>query len=77
MMGRISNYLRGISVLLSDAALCCLTIGLIPLLAKWQMDAALPVWIGYLCLLFLADDLMFSAAAVPRRFSGQSSHFSE
>lgn len=60
MMGRISNYLRGISVLLSDAALCCLIIGLIPLLAKWQMDAALPVWIGYLCLLFLADDLMAS-----------------
>lgn len=64
MTGRISNYLRGISVLISDVAVCCLTVGLIPLLAKWEMNAALPVWIGYLCLLFLADDLM-AAFGVP------------
>lgn len=58
MMSRIGSYLRGISVLVSDVALICLAMGLIPLLAKWEMYIALPVWIGYLCLLFLADDLM-------------------
>lgn len=60
MMSRISNYLRGISALVSDVAVCCLIVGLIPLLARWEMDAALPVWIGYLCLLFLADEIMAS-----------------
>lgn len=60
MMSRISNYVRGFSVLLSDVAMCCLIVGLIPLLAKWELYAALPVWIGYLAALFLADDLMAS-----------------
>lgn len=64
MMSKISSYLRGVTVLLSDVAVCCLTVGLIPLLTKWELYIALPVWIGFLCLLFLADDMM-AAFGVP------------
>lgn len=57
---RISNYLRGISALLSDIALFGLIVGLIPLLAGWELHIALMCWIVCVCLLFLADDLMVS-----------------
>lgn len=58
-MRRLTDYLRGVSVLLSDVAACCLTLYVISAAIKMsRFSLPLSVWAGYLLLLFLADYIL-------------------
>ena len=58
MLERIWDYLRGISVLLSDAAISCLVLILVPVVMDWEFQMALTVWLVWLCMQFLINNLM-------------------
>ena len=61
-MDRIRDYLRGSSVLLSDAAVICLIVYMIPTCTEIRtISVAVPVWAGFILLQMAADYLMTSA----------------
>ncbi len=62
-MGRLAELIRGIGVLLSDVALICLMLMLIPLLAHFDFYIGYRTWLLYLVLLFLAAYGMMTAGA--------------
>lgn len=45
MIEKIWDYLRGLTVILSDIALCCLAFMLVPLVMHWDMAVAVQFWI--------------------------------
>lgn len=49
MINRIREFFCGISVLISDMALTCLVLALVPMVMRWEFRVALPVWLGILC----------------------------
>ncbi len=61
MMEWIGEYIRGMGVLLSDIALICLVLGLMPLGFDWDLYVALPYWTGFLALQFLVNHLAMVA----------------
>lgn len=62
MLERIWEYIRGISVLFSDVAISCLILILIPMILGWDFRVALIVWLIWLCIQFLVNDLMMTFA---------------
>lgn len=60
MMERIGEYIRGFGSLLSDMALACLVLGLVPLAFGWDFYVALSYWIGFLALQFLVNHLFMT-----------------
>lgn len=45
MIEKIWDYLRGFTVILSDIALCCLALMLVPFIMHWDMAIAVQIWI--------------------------------
>jgi len=60
-MQRLAEIIRGISVLLSDVALACLMLMLVPLLLHRQVPAGYGVWLLYLAVQFLVSYGMLAA----------------
>lgn len=60
MNHRITDLLRGFCVLISDISIAGLLLVLIPLDFAWDYYAALPLWIGLICLQFLISYLLLS-----------------
>lgn len=58
MMKHVSEYMRGMSVLLSDVAIAFLVLMLFPLAWGWEFRIAAGCWIAVLAVQFLADYLM-------------------
>lgn len=68
MNNRITELLRGVSVLVSDISAACLLLVLIPLEFQWDFSVAIPLWLGVVCLQFLIGYAMLSAGTAVNRY---------
>lgn len=60
MMEKIWDYLRGFTAVLSDIALCCLALMLVPLVMHWDMAVAVQIWILTAALQLLIGTVLIS-----------------